>query len=398
MTEAIESARTTAGVSVSLVRAGKAQRGRRPAGSPREARPRDRHAATWPGRRSPVIDAYRSYVSDEATELMDEEMRTHGGRENAGDDQPAQARWGGARARKRPKISFDGVVAGARFAAQIAVPTSRKSRNWPMTRTPEPIKRDSRVTQRAGGEEPLHDQLVGAVGCRRKQCPADKTADEGIRGSERKRWVEDPQLPCRRGKVHGLPESTSQRGGDPQGSKSADEVDHQLDHVGPDHRLDAPDVGVPQGDDAHDDDRRWNAPPGEQGERNRAGKNPHAVTEEARHQEDQRYRASRRRTESRFEPCIGGFLLAAEVARQQPDRDPDAAEEIADRELQKGQVATRPDGRGRDDRDGRGLSGDDRQQHRSTPAGCGPRGNSRWRSAATARTRDRGPGSRRSRR
>ncbi len=49
----------------------------------------------------------------------------------------------------------------------------------------------------------------------------------------------------------------------------------------------------------------------------------------------------------RLEPLVGGLLLATEVARQQPGGDADAADEVADGELEEGEIAAGPDAQAR---------------------------------------------------
>jgi hypothetical protein len=65
-----------------------------------------------------------------------------------------------------------------------------------------------------------------------------------------------------------------------------------------------------------------------------------------------------------LEAGVGGLLGAAEVPREEPGGDGDPADQIADRELEEGQVPPRADPRRRDDRERRGLGGDDREEDR----------------------------------
>jgi hypothetical protein len=72
-----------------------------------------------------------------------------------------------------------------------------------------------------------------------------------------------------------------------------------------------------------------------------------------------------------LQPCVRRFLLAAEIAGKQPQGHADAADQVADRELEEGEVAAGADAGNGDDRERGGLGGDDGEQDR--PGGEIPR-------------------------
>ena len=150
--------------------------------------------------------------------------------------------------------------------------------------------------------------------------------------------------------------------GDEQGADPAGQIDRELEHVGPHHGLEAAEPGVDHGDDAHHHDRRRHAPAGHQRERDGAGEDPDGVAQEAGDQEDERGEPPGADAEARLEPGVGGLLLAPEVAGEEPARHADAADEVAEGELEKRQVAAGADARDGDDRERRGLGGDDGEQ------------------------------------
>ncbi len=159
-------------------------------------------------------------------------------------------------------------------------------------------------------------------------------------------------------------EPAAQPDGDPQCRDATGHVHRQLQDIGPDHRLEPAEPGVDEGRNAHHDDRGGDAPAGDERQRHRAGKYPHAVAQEAGHQEDHRGDATRVGPEATLEPLVRGLLLAAEIAGQQPGGHADAADEVSEGELEEGEVAAGADPRHGDDRQRRGLGGHDGEHDR----------------------------------
>ena len=110
---------------------------------------------------------------------------------------------------KRPKISFDGVVAGASCAAQIAVPTNRKSRNCPMTTTPDPIS----ATRASRSERVARSRCTirWSVPCEaaESRAPPSESAEQRVRRGEREGRIEDAQLAGLAGHRERLAESAA---------------------------------------------------------------------------------------------------------------------------------------------------------------------------------------------
>src|SRR5262249_43350148 len=67
-----------------------------------------------------------------------------------------------------------------------------------------------------------------------------------------------------------------------------------------------------------------------------------------------------------LEPLVRGVLGPLEIAGEEQGRDADAPDEIAEADLKKREVAARRDAGNRNDRQGRGLGGDDRK-HQGPP-------------------------------
>ena len=70
-----------------------------------------------------------------------------------------------------------------------------------------------------------------------------------------------------------------------------------------------------------------------------------------------------------FDESIGGKEIAAKITRQQHDGNQYAADEVAEHQLEKGQVSGIGDGRDTDDGQGGGFGGNDREGQR--PPGRG---------------------------
>src|ERR1019366_708789 len=96
-------------------------------------------------------------------------------------------------------------------------------------------QRQARLCEVPGGEQTLHDELIGAVACRREKCTADDAGPEGIGFPEVEAEIEDTELSCcSRGCVDVMP---SARNKVKQGEEADDgpaNVNEGLDHVGPD--------------------------------------------------------------------------------------------------------------------------------------------------------------------
>ena len=106
-----------------------------------------------------------------------------------------------------------------------------------------------------------------------------------------------------------------------------------------------------------------NAPAGHQREGNGAGKDPDGVAQEAGDQKDGRGEPPGTYSEAGLEPGVRRLLIAPEVSRQEPDGHADASDQIAEGELEEGEVAARADAGHRDHGERRGFGGDDGEEN-----------------------------------
>ena len=102
----------------------------------------------------------------------------------------------------------------------------------------------------------------------------------------------------------------------------------------------------------------------DEGHRNRRGKDAHRVTKRARDHERDRRESPRREPEALLEHRVRGDELPVHVARQQHGGDDDATEQVADRDLQEGEIAQVREAGDTDEGERARFGGDDRKQHR----------------------------------
>ena len=81
---------------------------------------------------------------------------------------------------KREKIWSAGIPSGARPAAQMRRPDQQEEGELQDDRHAGADHGNPRVAERPGGEESLHDQLIGAVRGRREERAADESAEQGV--------------------------------------------------------------------------------------------------------------------------------------------------------------------------------------------------------------------------
>ncbi len=225
-------------------------------------------------------------------------------------------------------------------------------------------QRDAGSSQRAGCEQALHDEVVGAMGGGRQERAADQTAGEGIRPGDVKGRDDDLELSGSGGGEQTVLRAAGEFPGDHQCSHTSSQVYGQLNHIGPHHRLEPAEPGVDEGDATHGHDSRRDAPPGQQREGDGTRKNANAIAQKSGAEKDHRYHTPGGRPEARLQPGVGGLLVPAKIPGQQPDRDADPADQVAKGELKKRQVAASADSRHRDHGQGRGFGRNDRKKDR----------------------------------
>ena len=133
-----------------------------------------------------------------------------------------------------------GSVAGASPAAQIAMPTSRKSGELQHDHDAGADQRHSGVLQRAGGEQPLDDQMIGAVRGRGEQRAADQAAEQRVGRGEVDTSGRSPSA-CRlaRARSSAARRPPARFQAIDQRADAAGQVHRELKHVGPHHGLEA---------------------------------------------------------------------------------------------------------------------------------------------------------------
>ena len=213
---------------------------------------------------------------------------------------------------------------------------------------------------------------------------ADDSGPERVAARDVEREVQDVQFSLRSGDVHHLADSA----GDvleqhDDGGRGADQVDAQLDHVGPDERGHPSEKRVHDHRGAQHDDRGDEQPHGrvgarqpgacqiaragqgqEEGTQHQAGgKQPEAVRQRSRDQEEAGCQLLDRATEAIAEQLVDGQHFAAEVGRHKEQAHHEPAHDVAERELQEGEVGAEGVAGDADEGDGAGLGRDDRRHY-----------------------------------
>ena len=215
---------------------------------------------------------------------------------------------------------------------------------------------DPRVAQRPGCEQALDDQVIGPVRGGRQHRPARDGGEERVGLRQRDAEVEHAQLPglfrrAKRGR-HQLPRDVERR-------RAGEHVHDPLHHVYPHYCAQPARVRVHHGRGAEHEDRRGVRPPRDDRERDRRREQAHAVAEGARQHEDRGRSAPRAASPARAEHLVGGGDLAREVAGKQQPCDERATDNVAERQLEEGEVAAVADAGDRDDGERAGLGRDD---------------------------------------
>ncbi len=224
-------------------------------------------------------------------------------------------------------------------------------------------ERELRVTQPASGEQPLHDQLIGPVRGGGQERAAYEAAPEAVQHGERRSEVERHELPRRPGPRERRGPAGELRRHD-QRRDPAQDVDAQLHHVHPDDGAKAADPGVDHRDQADRQDPGGEAPVGDDREGDGGREHAHAVGQRPREQEDPGGHPPGPGPEAALQALVGGVLGPLEVAGQEQGRDADPTDQIAEADLQEGQVGARGDAGNRDHRQRRRLRRDDGEHQR----------------------------------
>ena len=152
-------------------------------------------------------------------------------------------------------------------------------------------------------------------------------------------------------------------------TSGAGDVDGHLDDVGPDDGGHAAFEGVEQGEGGDDGDGEDVAGADGDADDDGDGEDADAFGGGAGEEEEAGGDFVERGAEAAVDELVGGEHLAVEVARQEEGGDDDAAEHVAEDDLQEAEVAGEGDAGDADDGEGGGFGGDDGE--RDGPPGNG---------------------------
>ena len=155
----------------------------------------------------------------------------------------------------------------------------------------------------------------------------------------------------------------------PDGDEGSADVDGHLDDVGPDDGGHSALEGVEQREGGDDGDGEDVAGADGDADDDGDGEDADAFGCGAREQEEAGGDFVERAAEAAVDELVGGEHLAVEVFRQEEHGDDDAAEHVADDDLQEAEVAGEGEAGDADDGEGAGFGGDDGE--RDGPPGDG---------------------------
>ena len=231
---------------------------------------------------------------------------------------------------------------------------------------------DGRAARTVRAQISLHQELIRAVRAHGQEAPADQPGPEGERARCAQGEIEEVKLSVRPSQIDRRVDSAGRfPGQDDRRSQRAADVDPQLHHLHPHHRLHP---AVEREDDHHQADaddaggdhrlrRRAAHASVNRGQDERGEQQAHAVGDRAHGDEERRSQRSHSAAEAALQQLVHGDDRSAEVERDEEDGDHHPAEEIAEHELQEGEVAAarEKDARNGDKGDGRSLRGHDRR-------------------------------------
>jgi hypothetical protein len=221
-------------------------------------------------------------------------------------------------------------------------------------------QRQPRFAQVLRGEHALHHQLVGSVRGHGEECAAEHAGPEGVGRGEVEGEVEHVELAGGRGDGVDLrPAAGDVRAERPDGDDGSADVDGHLDDVGPDDGGHSALEGVEQREGGDDGDGEHVAGADGDADDDGDGEDADAFGGGAGEQEEAGGDFVERLAEAAIDELIGGEHLALEVLGQEEHGDDDAAEHVADDDLQEAEVAGEGEAGRADDGERGGFGGDD---------------------------------------
>ncbi len=144
-----------------------------------------------------------------------------------------------------------------------------------------------------------------------------------------------------------------------EGDEGSGDVEAHLDDVGPDDGGHASFEGIEEGEGGDDGDGEGVAGADGEGDDDGDGEDSYSFRGGAGEQEQPGGEFVEGGAEAAVDELVGGEHLAAEVAREKERGDDDAAEHVAEDDLEEAEVAGEGDAGDGDDGEGGGFGGDD---------------------------------------
>ena len=227
------------------------------------------------------------------------------------------------------------------------------------------IRPGRRAPQRAGGQQALHEELIGAVRGQGQRDPAEQPRPERIGLLRIGAEVQHLEMPGAAGGADDLaPAAGNQRQQPEEHDQRAADVHEHLHDVGPDDGRHAAAHRVDDHRHAERDHGDRDRDLGDHRDDQRGREQPDAVGERSGDHEDDRGDVLDLGTEPPQQQFVRREQLAAEVRRQEQHADEHASDHVAERELKERHVAGVGAGRHADEAERAGFRGDDREADR----------------------------------
>jgi len=213
----------------------------------------------------------------------------------------------------------------------------------------------------ACGEKALDDNLIGAVGGHGEKGAADEPGPEGVPGGPVEGEIEELEFVsgggCNLGDFAPSAGNAVQQYEESDGA--AGQVNHELCDVGPDDGAHAAFEGVQNGQGDYENDGEFFRGAKDDADDQGDGGDADAFGNGAGDEERAGGDGAHFLAEAFFDEGVGGEEFSAEVAGEEEKDDQNAPDQVAEDELEKGEVTSVGDGGGADDGEGGGFRGHD---------------------------------------
>ena len=233
-------------------------------------------------------------------------------------------------------------------------------------------KRGAAVALVPGSEQALHDGLIGAMAGHGEKRAADQARPECVLGREVPGKIEDLQLVARdSGSLRDFrPAARNAVQQHEEGDGASGQVEEQLRYIGPNDGFHAAFEGVENGEGDDEDDGQFLRSAENDADDQSNGGNADALGNGARDEKCGGGDGAHSFAKTFFDQGVGGEKFATKVTGKKQHDNEDAADEVAEDQLEKGEISAVGDCGRADDGERGSFRGDDGE--REGPPGGRP--------------------------